>query len=407
MPACFIKKSFEPPSSGVNLPNALEAEVHVRPPPVETLHVDASAEILRVRPAQGQSVSQTGYGAQAAVGRRDGVEAVHAARPRHLVVLREGGEGVGPYARQHLGRDAAAAIPYADSDAGGVVVQRHDGLALELPAVRARRLDLGDVAGPQGGLRGDGDDDGLLGLVLHRRAEGILEHLGDDVLEVHGHAGKHGVGLAIDYAPRPNAVAQLAYVGHEAGARLDHDGRLEGGVYDAYEGRVLGARRGAGLGVEVRLGAVVQGDVLLGDEPSADPGAQVLVEEARHLGGVDVPPALEEAAGEDGYGVGVRGDELSERLGEADLVLERGDERVAPGRRAPPVGQEDGERVQVGAVYAGDVGVRDDDVGQVAEGLQPVREADREEGQREVGRREQGLLGEGRSTMSTERERGK
>lgn len=150
------------------------------------------------------------------------------------------------------------------------------------------------------GLGSDGDDDGLPGPVLDGGAEGVLEHLGDDVLEMHGDGGEGGVGLAVDDDRGSGAVAELADVGDEAGAAVDYGGGLEGGVDDADEGGVLGAGGRAGLRVEVRLAAEVEGDVLLRDEAGADAGAQVLVEEGGDLGRGDVPPAFEEPASEDG-----------------------------------------------------------------------------------------------------------
>jgi hypothetical protein len=141
----------------------------------------------------------------------------------------------------------------------------------------------------------------------------------------------------------------------------------------------------------------VQGNVLLGDQAGADAGAQVLVEEAGDFGGGDVAAAFEEALCENGNGVGVGGDELGEDVGEADLVVGRGNGAALAG--GFPVGQQDGERMQVVVVDARDVGVGDDDVGQVAQGLDAVREADWEEGEGEVGRGEEGAFGEGWTAM--------
>lgn len=58
------------------------------------------------------------------------------------------------------------------------------------------------------------------------------------------------------------------------------------------------------------------------------------------------------------------------------------------------VGKKRGEGVLVVCVDARDVGVRDDDVGEVAQGLDAVREADGEEGEGEVGGGEEGFGGE-------------
>lgn len=89
------------------------------------------------------------------------------------------------------------------------------------------------------------------------------------------------------------------------------------------------------------------------------------------------------------------GDQLREGGGEARLVGE-GVDRGSPGG-VPR--EEGGEGVQVVVVDAVDVWVRDDDVGQVAEGLDAVGEADGEEGEGEVCGGEQGLFGEGRAAI--------
>jgi len=154
----------------------------------------------------------------------------------------------------------------------------------------------------------------------------------------------------------------------------------------------------------MRLGAKVQGNVLLGDEAGADAGAQVLVEEAGDFGGGDVAAAFEEALCEDGDGVCVGGDELGEDVGEADFVVGGRDGAALAG--GLPVGEEDGERVQVVVVDARDVGIGDDNVGQVAQGLDAVREADGEEGEGEVGGCEEGAFGEWWTAVPG-RERGK
>ncbi|KAJ6782758.1 hypothetical protein PWT90_03633 [Aphanocladium album] len=211
-----------------------------------------------------------------------------------------------------------------------------------------------------------------------------------------------GVG-AVEGEVGAEAVAQLANVGDEAGAGLDGEGRAEGRVDDANVGRVIRAGGRAGVRVKVFLGAKVQGNVLLGDEAGADARAQVAVEEARHLGRRDVAAALEEALGQDGDGVGVGGDELGEDVGEAHLVVRGRDGAALDG--VLPVRQQDRQRVQVVVVDARDVGVGDDDVGQVAQRLDAVREADREEREGEVGGREEGSFRQRRTAVSSEANR--
>lgn len=113
----------------------------------------------------------------------------------------------------------------------------------------------------------------------------------------------------------------------------------------------------------------------------------MLVQEAGYLARTDVAAALQEAAGEGGDGVAVGVDEIGEYSGEFHLVGERGDVRVG-------VGEESGERVLVVGVDARDVGIRNDDVGEVSQGLDAVREADGEEREGEVGGGEEGFGGE-------------
>lgn len=388
--------------------NAFESKIDIGAPAVQALDGNATAEVLGVGSAQGQAVAQSGQGAASYACGGDGGQAVGAVavRVREVVVVGEGGEGVGPDVGQDIGGDAATAVADADGDARGIVVEGLDVVRVE-PATRVvllllpllfLLLQLLLLLVIEGRLGGNGDDDGLAGAALDGGAEGVLEELGDDVFEVHGHEGEGGVGLAVNVEHGTGAVAELADVGDEAGAGLDGLGRAEGGVDNADVGWVIGARRRARVRVEVRLAAVVESDVLLGDEPGSDPGPQVAVKEARHLLRGDVSAALEEALCQDGDGVGMCGDELGEDLREADLVLGRCYGLAVGGGLG--VGQQDGEGVQVVAVDAGDVGVGDDDVGQAAERLDAVGEADGEKREREVGRGEERSLRERRAAMS-------
>ena len=249
----------------------------------------------------------------------------------------------------------------------------------------------------KGWFRGDGDDDGFLGSALYGGAVGVLEHLSDDVLQVHGHRGKGGVGLAIDDELGARAIAQLANVGNELRTRLDSGGRAERGVDDADVGRMLWAGGRASIRVEMLLTAKVQSDMLLGDQAGADSSAKVVVEEACNLLRGDIPAALQKSLGEDGDGVGVGSNELGESLCEADLVYR------APCRCGVPVREEYGEGVKVVAVDAGDIGIGDDDVREIAEGLDTVGEANGEEREGKVGGGEEGALGEGRAAVSGKR----
>lgn len=326
-------------------PDALEPQVDIRAPAVQALHGHAPAKVLGVGPAQRQPIPQPGDRAPAVAGVGDDVQRVDAgaagaytaaaavaapaATARQVVVLGHGRERVRPYVGQDLRADTAAAVADADGHAGGVVVEGPYGVAAGGVPRRGRRRGL-VVA--RGGLRGDGDDDGLPSHVaLDGGAEGVLEQLRDDVLEVVGDEGEGGVRVAVDLPARADAVLELADVGDELAARVDDARGPQVGVDDADEGGVVGAGRRRGARVEVRLGREVKRDVLLGNEPGADARAQVLVQEAGDLGRANVPPALEEALRQDGDGVGVGVDQLGQDFSEADLILERGEGVLALG----------------------------------------------------------------------------
>lgn len=99
-------------------------------------------------------------------------------------------------------------------------------------------------------------------------------------------------------------------------------GRPQGSVDDANVTGVLWARRRTRCRVEVRLAAVVECNVLLGDQAGANAGAKVLVKEACYLSRAYIAATFQEAAGQNRNGVGMRCDKLSKNLGEADLVVE-------------------------------------------------------------------------------------
>lgn len=385
------------PRTSLYLTHPLQPQIHVRPPPIQALHADPAAKVLCVRPAQRQPVPQPGDGAAPAARRRDDAQAVVAAAAadsrRHgvlFVAVDKCGERIPPYVREDIRADAAAAVADADRHAGGVVIQRGHGVAVAWVLWEELAVRRGHVTR----LRGDRDHHRLMVHgILDRGAEGVLEQLRDDVLEVHGDKGERRVGLAVNDPARAHAVVELAYVGHEAAAAVEGGRGPERRVDDADVARVRRAEGRARGWVEVRGAAEVQGNVLLGDEARANTRAQVLVEEAGYLRGGDVFAALEEAAREDGDRVGVGLDELGEDFGEADLVVEAADGAALPGK-------EGGQGVLVVVVDVPDVGVGDDDVGKVAEGLDAVRQADWEEGEGEARRGEEGVGREGRAAMS-------
>ena len=251
------------------LPQPPELEVDVRPPPPEALHHDAPAEMLRVRSPEGQPVAQSGQAARITARARYSVEGVRVAVGQvECFFVPKGSEAVRPDAGEVRGRYAAAAVADADRDAGqGFVGGR-------------RRVEVDRFGRRRGGrVRGRGDghlDRGALLAAFDRGAEGVLEELRDDVLEMGGDVGEPGVGLAVDDDGGPDAVFELADLRDEGFAVADYVRRAEGGVDDADGGRgaVLGVWVGAAA---VGLGGEVQGDVLLGDQSRSDPGPQVLV----------------------------------------------------------------------------------------------------------------------------------
>lgn len=132
--------------------------------------------------------------------------------------------------------------------------------------------------------------------------------------------------------------------------------------------------------------------MLLSDESRAYARAQMLIQETGYLAGTDIAATFQEAAGKGGDSVAVGVDEVGEDGREFHFIGEGGDVRVG-------VGKESGEGVLVVGVYARDIGVGDDNVREVAQGLDAVREADRKEGEREVGRGEERFSGEGRAAV--------
>lgn len=136
----------------------------------------------------------------------------------------------------------------------------------------------------------------------------------------------------------------------------------------------------------------MQGNVLLRNQAGANARAQVLVEKTGNLAWRNVPTALGEAFGKYGDGVCVCLYELCEDLGETNLIFECG-QGILRGFGAGPGGvaiiepREEGRQgLLVVVVDFGDIAVGDDNVGQVAQGLNTVGEADGQEAKCEAGR---------------------
>ncbi|KAJ6264980.1 LOW QUALITY PROTEIN: Zinc-type alcohol dehydrogenase-like protein [Drechslerella dactyloides] len=431
-----------------------QPQVHVRAPPKETLNLQIATEELRVAAAKPHPEPKPSNRARLHVvhGTAQRLHPHHpraasAARPTSAIVVPssaaerigrvEGREAVGEDEGQVLRRDSAAAVTDPNRDGAGRLGFHHrehfgfKSVALDIRP-RAADADAFDCAvvivsagfehPREGGLRaetrrggggcrplviaavgvgvavvvfhargGDGDDDRLIDIaVLDCRAEGVFEQLGHDVLEMAGDVCELGIGHAIDDDGGADAVAEVADVADKVSAVADDAGRIEVGIDRADEGcRVRGARVGAGEGPAiVGEGIVVEGEVLLGEEAGADTGAEVLVEKVGDDLRGDVALALGEAAGEDGDGVAVGVDDLGEDVVEAGFLFEGGGEVVLG------EGQQQAQGVQVVVVDLGDVGVRDDDVGEVAEGDDAAGEADGEDTQGEGGRGEELVRGQ-------------
>nr|POE94562.1 hypothetical protein CFP56_16802 [Quercus suber] len=402
---CEIARSK--PQSASDLAHASQTQVDIRAPAPETLHGNTAAEILGVCPPQRQSIPQPRQTAATTRGAAtDDLQPIHAAAAaaaRDLVVdfvLVERREPVLPQLRVVLRADPAAAVADADRDAGGALVQRPDVGALRgLRVIRPGRMidgalvvvrdDAGRVDARLGvllqlrrlglgrGRRRDRDLDRLLLLPgLDRGAEAVLQQLRQHVLEVHGDVRDVRVRAADDPHRRAHAVLELADLADRRLAAADDVRGPQRGVDDAAVRRRR-LSRAAVREVAVRLRAEVQRDVLLGDQARADARAQMLVQETRDFLGRDVFACLEEAAREDGDGVVVRQHQVRHDFRELDLVLQRLDAALGPG-------QQRAQRVHIVAVDLADVGVRHDDVREVAQALDAVGEARGQDFEREI-----------------------
>lgn len=121
----------------------------------------------------------------------------------------------------------------------------------------------------------------------------------------------------------------------------------------------------------------------------------MLVEKTGYLGGTDVSATLQEAPSKRRDGVGMAVDEIGEHLDEAALLVHARYLVLLPREQRR-------QRVQVVAIDAGDVGVRDHDERQVAQSVDAVGQPGRQQGQREVGGFQESVLGERRRAMSIE-----
>lgn len=137
----------------------------------------------------------------------------------------------------------------------------------------------------------------------------------------------------------------------------------------------------------VGLGGEVERNMLLSNQARPNPGPQMLIQEPGHIPRADVFPTLQKPTGQYGYGIRMCLDQICHHFRELDLILERVDLPLL-------VGEQSGEGVDIVVVDAGDVRVGDDDEGEVAEGLDSVGEADRQQREGEVRGGEQSGCGE-------------
>jgi len=110
----------------------------------------------------------------------------------------------------------------------------------------------------------------------------------------------------------------------------------------------------------------------------------VLVQELGHGVRGDVVPDFQETASDQGDGVGMSLEQAGHGVCDALLLICCLDFAVDEGHEC-------GEGVHVVVVDFGDVGIRDDDEGKVAEGLNTVSEAGWEDIEGEIGGLVQGL----------------
>lgn len=109
--------------------------------------------------------------------------------------------------------------------------------------------------------------------------------------------------------------------------------------------------------------------MLLSNQPGSNPRPQMLVQKLGHIRRTDVLSTLQKPTGKYRYGFRMRLYQICHDLCELDLIFQRVDLPLL-------VRQQSGEGMNVNIVDAGDVRIRDDDEGEVAEGLDSVGEAD-------------------------------
>jgi hypothetical protein len=122
--------------------------------------------------------------------------------------------------------------------------------------------------------------------------------------------------------------------------------------------------------------------MLFCDQTGSYPRPQMLVQELGHVCRTDIFPSLQEPSRQYAYCIGVRVDEIGHNFCEFDLIFKRRDLAFRPW-------QQRRETVDIVGMDLGDMGVRDDDKGEVTEGLDAVGKACREDRERKIRRGEQ------------------
>jgi len=173
----------------------------------------------------------------------------------------------------------------------------------------------------QFGQRCDCDLDGLaLHAAFHCCAEGVLQQLSDYVLEMHRNMREGIVWLAIDVDGGTNAVLELADLAHRVRAVLDNERRLQLGVNNTDVAWVVVCIMHDFV---VWLTREMQRKVLLGNQACPYPSSQMLVQEARHVFGLDVLSGFQKTSCQDADGVCVCLHQVGHDLCELDLLFQR------------------------------------------------------------------------------------
>ena len=207
-----------------------------------------------------------------------------------------------------MGRDPATSI--ADPDRERLVTRSAGPAAYLAVAAFVAHTGAINVAILAPGHRHGDLDRVALPSVLHGRSEGVLQKLGQDVLKMSGDVCDCRFGRTGHDDGWSDPVFQLAQFRDKVFAQGQDRCWFQGSVDHADVGRSrIGRWRwigAVGLIGRMRLGGEVQGYMLLCDETSTNPCAEMLIQESCHGLRGNILSALEETAGKHGDGVGMR-----------------------------------------------------------------------------------------------------